>query len=269
MNARRSPTGAKPGAESAEVRKARNGGGSRAVGECGRSAEEVRKLSVPLSSLPSAHPEAGPAAAPPLALVRTRAKKPREGLPAQPPAARADGWPADAPASLARDLPAPELAVIDAALAILARRVREPGAVVSNPGTARELVRLHLAQCERERFGVLFLDSQNAVIGFEVLFEGTLTQTSVYPREVVRRALQLNAGAVILAHNHPSGVAAPSRADECLTQSLRAALQIVDVRVLDHLVIGWPEVTSMAERGLMEPAPAAYSRAPDRARAVV
>ena len=93
MNARRSPTGAKPGAESAEVRKARNGGGSRAVGECGRSAEEVRKLSVPLSSVPSAHPEAGPAAAPPLALARTRAKKPREGLPAQPPAARGDGWP--------------------------------------------------------------------------------------------------------------------------------------------------------------------------------
>jgi DNA repair protein RadC len=93
--------------------------------------------------------------------------------------------------------------VIDAALAILARRVSEPGGVIDSPGAARELVHLHLAQCERERFGVLFLNGQHAVIGFEVLFEGTLTQTSVHPREVARRALQLNAAAVILAHNHP------------------------------------------------------------------
>jgi DNA repair protein RadC len=144
--------------------------------------------------------------------------------------------------------------VIDAALAILSRRLREPGAVVTSPGAARELLRLHLGQCERERFGVLFLDSRHAVIGFEVLFEGTLAQTAVYPREVVRRALQLNAGAVILAHNHPSGAAAPSRADEVLTQTLKASLQLVDVRVIDHLVIGWPGVCSMAEAGLMEPA---------------
>ncbi len=141
--------------------------------------------------------------------------------------------------------------MIDAALAILARRVSEPGAVVSCPGLARELVRLHLAQCERERFGVLFLSAQHEVIGFEVLFEGTLAQTAVYPREVVRRALQLNAGAVVLAHNHPSGNAMPSRADEALTATLMQALHLVDVRVLDHLVIGWPHVVSMAERGLM------------------
>ena len=80
---------------------------------------------------------------------------------------------------------------------------------------------------------------------------GTLAQAQVFPRQVVRRALQLNAGAVILAHNHPSGLAEPSRADEVLTAALRAALALVDVQVLDHLVIGWPAVVSMAERGLM------------------
>lgn len=91
------------------------------------------------------------------------------------------------------------------------------------------------------------------LIELEVLFEGTLTQTSVYPRDVARRALHWNAGAVILAHNHPSGQAEPSRADQHLTQALRAELALVDTRVLDHLVIGWPEVVSMAERGLMRP----------------
>lgn len=159
--------------------------------------------------------------------------------------------------------------MIDAALAILARVASEPGAVIQSPGTARELVRLHLAQCERERFGVLFLDSQHAVIGFEVLFEGTLSQTTVHPREVVRRALQLNAGAVILAHNHPSGRALPSRADELLTATLRNALALVDVLVLDHLVVGWPAVVSMAERGLMETEPAGPCRVPPKRRGIV
>jgi hypothetical protein len=166
-----------------------------------------------------------------------------------------EGWPLNAPPSLARGLPGPEQAVIDAALAILARRVSEPGAVVNDPGATRELLRLQLAQCERERFAVLFLDAQHAAIAFEVLFEGTLTQTAIYPREVVRRALQLNACAVILAHNHPSGKAEPSRADELLTHSLRHALAMVDVRVIDHFVIGWPAMASMFELGLMEPEP--------------
>jgi DNA repair protein RadC len=205
-----------------------------------------------------------PAEAPALSLVRKGPKNRREVSPADEPPRR-DGWPADAPPSLARGLPAPEQAVIDAALAILARRVREPGAMIDSPGAARELVRLHLAQCERERFGVLFLSGQHEVIAFEVLFEGTLTATSAYPREVVRRALQLNAGAVILAHNHPSGLAEPSRADEYLTETLKAALLLVDVRVLDHFVIGWPGVVSMAERGLMGPAPIPQTSAP-RAR---
>ena len=97
----------------------------------------------------------------------------------------------------------------------------------------------------------LFLDAQNRVITIEELFRGTLTQTSVYPREVVKRALHHNAGAVILAHNHPSGVAEPSHADETLTQALRQALALVDIRVLDHFIVAGSGVLSFAERGLL------------------
>jgi len=97
----------------------------------------------------------------------------------------------------------------------------------------------------------MFLDGQHRLLGIEDMFRGSLTQTSVYPREVVKRALALNAGAVVLAHNHPSGLAEPSRADEFLTQTLKSALQLVDVRVLDHLVIGHGQVVSFAERGLL------------------
>ena len=98
---------------------------------------------------------------------------------------------------------------------------------------------------------VFFLNAQHQLVELEEMFRGTLTQTSVYPREVVKRALELQASAVILAHNHPSGVAEPSRADEYLTQTLKAALQLVDVRVLDHLVVGRAGVVSFAERGLL------------------
>ncbi len=97
----------------------------------------------------------------------------------------------------------------------------------------------------------IFLDSQHRLIAIKEMFRGTVSQTSVYPREVVKTALQLNAGAVVLAHNHPSGVAEPSRADEFLTQSLKTALALVDVRVLDHLVVGGTDVVSFAERGLI------------------
>jgi len=100
-------------------------------------------------------------------------------------------------------------------------------------------------------FVALFLDAQNRLLVAEELFRGTLTQTSVYPREVVKRALALNAAAVIFAHNHPSGVAEPSRSDEMLTASLRQALALVDVRVLDHLIVAGPAIVSFAERGLL------------------
>jgi DNA repair protein RadC len=115
----------------------------------------------------------------------------------------------------------------------------------------KDYVSLQLRSLAHEMFAVLFLDSQHRLIRLEEMFRGTLTQTSVYPREVVKRALELHAGAVILAHNHPSGMAEPSRADQVLTERLKAALQLVDVRVLDHLVVAGPCVTSFAERGLL------------------
>ena len=123
--------------------------------------------------------------------------------------------------------------------------------VFDAPAKVKDYLSLRLTGLEHEVFAVLFLDSQHRLLCMEELFRGTLTQTSVYPREVVKRALQLNAGALILAHNHPSGLAEPSRADEFLTQRLKNALQLVDVAVLDHLVIGAGQTVSFAERGLL------------------
>jgi DNA repair protein RadC len=123
--------------------------------------------------------------------------------------------------------------------------------VLDQPQQMREYFALHLAGRPREVFSVMFLDVRLQMLATEDLFEGTLTQTSVYPREVVRRALELGAAAVVLAHNHPSGAAEPSRADEWLTRSLVQALALVEVRVLDHIVVGRGEVMSFAERGLL------------------
>ena len=124
---------------------------------------------------------------------------------------------------------------------------------LASPEAVRSYLRVTLAKRDHEVFMVLFMDAQNRVIESEEMFRGTLTQTSVYPREVVKRALELNAAAVILSHNHPSGVAEPSRADEALTQTLRAALALVDVRVLDHFIVAGNgnTILSMAERGLL------------------
>ncbi|MBK1715545.1 RadC family protein [Rubrivivax gelatinosus] len=142
------------------------------------------------------------------------------------------------------------LAVMELARRALAEPMRS-APVFDAPQTVKDYVALQLGGREHEVFAVLFLDSQHRLIVMEELFRGSLSQTSVYPREVVRRALALNAGTLILAHNHPSGLAEPSRADEFLTQTLRQALQLVDVRVLDHLVVGRGCVVSMAERGLL------------------
>ncbi len=125
------------------------------------------------------------------------------------------------------------------------------GNALSSPSAVREFLRLKLQALQHEVFFVLFLDAQNRVIESEELFRGTLTQTSVYPREVVKRALHYNAGAVIFAHNHPSGVAEPSHADETLTQALKQALALIDVRVLDHFIVAGSGVLSFAERGLI------------------
>ena len=142
------------------------------------------------------------------------------------------------------------LAVAEMARRALAQQMQD-GPIFESPGRVKDYLSLQLGGRLQEVFAVLFLDSQHRLLRFEEMFHGTLTQTSVYPREVVRRALALNAGAVVLAHNHPSGEAEPSRADEYLTQSLKSALLLIDVRVLDHIVIGQGHVVSMAERGLL------------------
>jgi DNA repair protein RadC len=123
--------------------------------------------------------------------------------------------------------------------------------VLASPAEVRTFLRVTLAKRDHEVFMVLFLDAQNRVIASEEMFRGTLTQTSVYPREVVKCALAHNAAAVILAHNHPSGVAEPSRADEFLTRTLRESLTLIDVRVLDHFIVAGNSVVSFAERGLL------------------
>ena len=141
-------------------------------------------------------------------------------------------------------------AVLELARRSIGRQLQEQP-VFDVPQRVKSWLQLHLAEREHEVFAVLFLDTRHRLLRMEELFRGTLTQTSVYPREVVKRALALNASAVLLAHNHPSGVAEPSRADEYLTQSLKGALALVDVRVLDHLVVGREGVVSFAERGLL------------------
>jgi DNA repair protein RadC len=123
--------------------------------------------------------------------------------------------------------------------------------VLSSPKQVRDYLMLKLGALPREVFMVMMVDAQNRVIAQETLFEGTLTQTSVYPREVVKRALHHNAASVIFAHNHPSGVAEPSKADETLTQSLKQALALVDIRVLDHFIVAGNSTLSFAERGLL------------------
>ena len=140
--------------------------------------------------------------------------------------------------------------VLAAAREILATRLTH-GNALNSPSAVRDYLRLLLQNLEHEVFVVVLLDAQNRVLATEELFRGTLTQTSVYPREVVKLALRHNAGAVILAHNHPSGVAEPSHADETLTQSLKQALALVDVRVLDHFIVAGSSALSFAERGLL------------------
>ncbi|EKO3735504.1 DNA repair protein RadC [Vibrio metschnikovii] len=139
-------------------------------------------------------------------------------------------------------------AVLEMTQRYLAETLKRGDALTSPQQTKLYLTSV-LRDRHREAFYILFLDNQHRVIQDEILFEGTIDAASVYPREVVKRALQLNAAALILAHNHPSGIAEPSQADRRITQRLIEALQLVDIRVLDHFVIGDGEVVSFAERG--------------------
>lgn len=141
--------------------------------------------------------------------------------------------------------------IIRDALNILAKRMRQAEAFFNSPSAVRDYLKLKMAELEFEAFNVIFLDAQHGVIAAEEMFRGTLTQTSVYPREVVKRALFHNAAAVIFAHNHPSGKCEPSQSDRMLTDALKQALSLVDVRSLDHFIIAGTDCMSFAERGLM------------------
>ena len=144
-----------------------------------------------------------------------------------------------------------EIRTLARAAAILERHTLQGRDALTSPQAVRDYLRTRLACLPHEVFACLFLDSQHRVIGCEELFRGTLAQTSVYPREVVKAALAHNAAAVIFAHNHPSGVAEPSRADELLTMALKQALALIDVRTLDHMIVAGSQVSSFAERGLL------------------
>lgn len=145
----------------------------------------------------------------------------------------------------------PELCVVLELAKRAAAQQLQARNVFGSPDAVKNFLQLHLARKPQEQFAVLFLDAQNRLIDWEVMFRGTLTQTSVYPREIVAAALQTGAAAVVLAHNHPSGTVQPSRADEALTQTIKAALALVDVRVLDHVIVAPGAALSMAERGLL------------------
>lgn len=143
-----------------------------------------------------------------------------------------------------------EKAVVLQALEIMAREVAGRD-LLTMPDQVRTWVQLRIGALEHEEVHVIYLDAQNRSIAFEPMFRGTLTQSSVHPREVAKRALLLNAAGVIIAHNHPSGVAEPSVADIRMTEKLKAALDLIDVRLLDHIIVSPTGATSLAERGLM------------------
>ncbi len=147
-----------------------------------------------------------------------------------------------------------KFAQIRATLELTDRYLRagfERGEAVTDPGSTRRFLRSRLGPYQREVFACMFLDNQHRLITYEELFFGTIDGASVHPREVVKRALETNAAAVIFAHNHPSGVAEPSSADQRITGKLMSALRLIDVRVLDHMIVGESGVTSFAERGLL------------------
>ncbi len=153
-----------------------------------------------------------------------------------------------------KGLGAAKRAQLAAAIELAQRYLKEtlsPGSALTSPGAVRDYLRLALGGREHEVFVCIWLDAQHRVTKFEEPFRGTLTQTSVYPREIVKAALNANAAAVIFAHNHPSGAAQPSQADELLTRSLKEALALVDVKVLDHFIVAGNQAISFAERGLL------------------
>ncbi|CAI2446644.1 MULTISPECIES: RadC family protein [Enterobacterales] len=149
----------------------------------------------------------------------------------------------------ARELPLAAQHTIQEALSLLERQLREPGASFTSSSSVRDWLRLQLATLDREAFTVLWLDNQHRLIAHDTLFLGTINSITVHPREVVKSGLKNNAAAAVLAHNHPSGEAEPSQADRLITERLKQALDLVDIRLLDHLVVGGMDIVSFAERG--------------------
>jgi DNA repair protein RadC len=149
----------------------------------------------------------------------------------------------------ATGLPPSAQQTIREALTLLERQLREPGASFTSSNAVRDWLRLNPATLEREALSVLWLDNQHRLIAHDTLFPGTINTITVHPREVVRAGLKHNAAAAVLAHNHPSGEAEPSKADRKITERLKQALDLVDIRLLDHLVVGGMETVSFAERG--------------------
>lgn len=141
--------------------------------------------------------------------------------------------------------------IIQLALNILERDIKTQDFLVSGPDSVRKFLRLLLASEERELFCVLFLNTQNYILAHEILFQGTLTQASVYPREIVKAGLRHNCAGVVLAHNHPSGSTTPSQADIKLTENLKDALELVEIKVLDHFIVTCSAAVSMAELGFI------------------
>lgn len=149
----------------------------------------------------------------------------------------------------ARELPSADQLTVRKALTLLEGQLREPGASFTSSNAVRDWLRLHLATQERESLMVLWLDNQHRLITCDTLFLGTINSITVHPREVVKVGLHHNAAAALLAHNHPSGEAEPSQADRLITGRLKQALELVDIRLLDHLVVGGMDIVSFAERG--------------------
>jgi len=141
--------------------------------------------------------------------------------------------------------------VIDEAIRILENSARYNPFTITCPDDTKKFLRLKLAHLEHEVFSVMFLDNRHQLIEYEDMFRGTIDGASVYPREIVKRALQLNAAALILAHNHPSGITEPSQADERITHRIKDACAMMDIRLLDHVIVGLTESTSLAERGVI------------------
>lgn len=148
----------------------------------------------------------------------------------------------------ARELAPTEQQTVRTALTLLEQQLREPGSSFTSSHAVRDWLRLQLATLEREEFTALFLDNQHRLIAHETLFTGTISHTQVHPREVVKAALKHNAAAILVAHCHPSGHAEPSDADRRITERLKQALDLVDIRLLDHMVVGGMKIVSFSER---------------------